>query len=350
MKKHLSLLAAALLCATSTAAAADKLGVGDPAPKLTVAKWVKGEPVTAFEKNHIYVVEFWATWCGPCRVSIPHISDLQSKNKDVTFIGVSVWERENGLVEPFVEKMGDKMAYRVAMDSVPEGAKANEGAMAKDWMTAAQQRGIPAAFVVNGQGVIAWIGHPMQLDGPLAKIVAGKWDIQAEIKLQGATNKITQALKAKDAKGAIAAIDDVVAMDPALESQYGTQKFKLLLETKAYADAYAYATKLVDGVYKDSADALNLVAWSIVDPEAKGMETRDLKIALKAATRANELSEGKRPEILDTLAKVQFDSGEVAKAVETQQKAVDLAKGTNMEEDLTSRLEEYKKAAGKPKG
>ena len=140
---------------------AETLGVGDAAPKLNVKSFVKGEPVSAFEPGKNYVVEFWATWCGPCKTSIPHLTELQKKNPGVTFIGVSIWEDDQEQVKPFVDEMGDKMAYRVAVDSIPDKEKADEGAMAKTWMTAADQNGIPTAFIVNKEGKIAWIGHPM---------------------------------------------------------------------------------------------------------------------------------------------------------------------------------------------
>ena len=108
MRKSLFALAAfAMFAGSEPRAQAEGLGLGDPAPPLTVSKFVKGTKVDKFEPGKIYVVEFWATWCGPCKVSIPHLTELQEKQKDVTFIGVSVWENDPELVEPFVQEMGD---------------------------------------------------------------------------------------------------------------------------------------------------------------------------------------------------------------------------------------------------
>src|SRR6266516_709944 len=122
-----------LFCAAASAGA-QPLGIGDPAPAITVKEFVKGTPVRTLEKGKRYVVEFWATWCGPCRVSIPHLTELQKQHPNTRFIGVSVWEQDQNGVKPFVQQMGDKMTYTVAMDDVPAGAKGNDGKMAKAWM------------------------------------------------------------------------------------------------------------------------------------------------------------------------------------------------------------------------
>lgn len=150
------------LCGRVNAAS---LEVGSPAPKIEVQEFIKGEPVKSFEMGKIYVVEFWATWCPPCRTSIPHLTELQKKYKDAVFIGVSVSENNWDGVKPFVQEMGEQMDYRVAMDG-------RAGKMAKNWMSAAAQKGIPTAFIVNGEGKIAWIGHPMQMEKTLGSVVA----------------------------------------------------------------------------------------------------------------------------------------------------------------------------------
>lgn len=150
---------------------------GVKAPALKVDRWIKGAAPSA---KHFQVVEFWATWCGPCKVSIPHISELAKKFAGkVDFVGVSVYERTatfeeiDPLVRKFVDGMGDKMAYNVATDAADKS-------MAKNWMEAADQHGIPTAFIVDPAGTIMWIGHPMELDKPLASALAGTLDVAAE--------------------------------------------------------------------------------------------------------------------------------------------------------------------------
>jgi thiol-disulfide isomerase/thioredoxin len=157
-------------------AAEATLKVGDAAPPLLIEKWVKGDPVEKLEKGKVYVVEFWATWCGPCIAAFPHVTELQKKyaDKGLTVIGVDIWERgDRTKVPEFVEKQGERMGYTVAMEQVDE-ANPREGKMAQTWMRAAGQRGIPCAFIIDREGKIAWIGHPMTMDKPLEKAIGAK--------------------------------------------------------------------------------------------------------------------------------------------------------------------------------
>src|SRR5262245_40142008 len=114
---------ALMFCAVSFAdAPAPALKIGDPAPPLAVMSWIKGSPVLKFEPGRVYVVEFWATWCVPCKEIMPHLSALQKKHAGrLTVIGMNVRETERGeatqaAVEKFVQKQGPAMEYTVAMD------------------------------------------------------------------------------------------------------------------------------------------------------------------------------------------------------------------------------------------
>jgi thiol-disulfide isomerase/thioredoxin len=354
--------AALLLGWAAQTSRAEGLGIGDPAPKLAVKEFVKGDPVKELAKGKTYVVEFWATWCGPCRTSIPHLTELQKKYKDVTFIGVSIWERKPEGVGPFVKDMGDKMDYRVALDEVPAGEDGSNGTMAKSWMSAAEQDGIPTAFIVNGEGKIAWIGHPVSLDKPLEQIVAGKWDLAAaardhkEVKetvrqLRELQQKLSKVRDSKDPKETLAVLDQAIADHPKLESRVGLLKFQTLTKDNESADkALAYGKHLVEMVLADNAQGLNAVAWTVVDPDSKTKpDAKLVKLALRAAQKADELAKGKDGSIADTLAKAYFDSGDAAKALETQERAVKLAEGTPAARDpgLAQRLEQYRKAVKK---
>ena len=54
----------------------EPMTIGSNAPAPQIEKFVRGTEPKWFESGKVYVIEFWATWCGPCKQSMPHISDL----------------------------------------------------------------------------------------------------------------------------------------------------------------------------------------------------------------------------------------------------------------------------------
>ena len=248
-------IVAGLALGVAVANASD-LGPGSPAPALEVNKWYKGTPVKTLDKNKTYVVEFWATWCGPCIESIPHVTELAKKNKDVTFIGVSIWEEDEGTkIKDFIAKMGDKMDYNI-------GYSGNQTGMAQSWMASAGPNGIPAAFIIkNGQ--IQWIGHPMTMEKPLAEIKAGTWNLnefkkefdkevaatrqQMEIQKQiAAVRVLVDAGKYAEAK---AKLDEIDGKYSAAKGMTKMARFQLIAKenpTAWEAQAKQYATNKED--------------------------------------------------------------------------------------------------------
>jgi thiol-disulfide isomerase/thioredoxin len=169
-----------LLCVITVAAHAQELrplslNIGDQAPPLRLRGWLKGTPVERLEKGRLYVVEFWATWCAPCRKAMPHLSALARKYRDrITVLSIDVMERQTTSFEKikaFVDSMGDQMDYAVAVE---QGYLMQTG-----WLNAAEAQGIPSCFIINAEGKIAWIGHPMALEEVLPEILNNTWDIKA---------------------------------------------------------------------------------------------------------------------------------------------------------------------------
>lgn len=128
--------------------------IGKPCPHISGLTVVKGEPVAIPSTSGPTVVEFWASWCGPCRAAFPHLSALQRKYKDsgLRVVGVCL-EDDSPQTRHFVERQGSNMDYTVVVDS---GGQASQGLMG-----AAGVSGIPHAFVVDARGVVRHHGHPM---------------------------------------------------------------------------------------------------------------------------------------------------------------------------------------------
>ncbi|QLH32268.1 MAG: TlpA family protein disulfide reductase [Cyclobacteriaceae bacterium] len=160
------------------------LSAGDMAPPFKAFKWIKGEPVTEFKKGHVYIVEFGATWCGPCAAAIPELSGLSRKFQGkATVISAFVMEYNDdpsntanpsyvSRVEKYVTKRGDQMDYRIAVD---DPAKTLENT----WLKAANKVGIPHTFVIDKEGQIAWIGsNPKLLDGVIDAVVNDKYALE----------------------------------------------------------------------------------------------------------------------------------------------------------------------------
>ncbi|HEY2342121.1 MAG TPA: TlpA disulfide reductase family protein [Chthoniobacteraceae bacterium] len=95
------------------------------------------------------LIECWATWCGPCRQSIPHLNKVYEKYhpRGLNIVGIS--NEDAAAVQSFMQQV--PMNYTVALDPTAHYAKE------------LKVKGIPHAFLLDRDGKLVWHGHPMEL-------------------------------------------------------------------------------------------------------------------------------------------------------------------------------------------
>lgn len=346
-----AIITAAILMATACGTRAE-LMVGDKAPKLKTGKWIQGEPVRAFDSNHVYIVEFWATWCGPCVASIPHLNALWQKFKDkgVIVIGQDVWDSD-AAVAPFVKKMGTNMTYRVALDDKSQG---DIGFMEEHWWKrGTNYHGIPTAFIINQQGRIAWIGHPMALkEQVLEDIVSGHYDLaKAAVdyqkdwekgqQFQALQKELFSAVDNKKWNDAESALNKITELYPKNKG-FTSLRLRVLLGQKKFGQAYQLADSF-GTANETNAFWQNELAWAIAASD--GPDNRCLGLAQRMAEHGVQLTKGTNAAMLDTLARVQFMAGNKEQAIATEGEAVDIESNPNEKAALEQTLASYR--AGK---
>lgn len=236
------------------AMAAERLGIGDRAPAIDIENWISDKPpVVEFEPGKVYVLEFWATWCGPCVASIPHLRDLQEKHGDTVTV-VSVSDEPLASIEPFLDREHEGTTFREITKAFWL-ATDPDGSVKESYMRAAGQNGIPTAFIVGKTGDIEWIGHPMRIDEPVTRVLAGTWDRAAyerEMAEQTAfMEKLRDATRLagkKDFSGAMAAIDSLIAATTADELRRRAEFAKRQIQAQAAKSAADQAGDKPGGV------------------------------------------------------------------------------------------------------
>lgn len=403
MKRFPTFWLAGLSALLVMAAASHAAELGMQAPELQIAEWVEGTPISlaAIKGKGVAVIEFWATWCGPCRRSIPHLTEMQQKFRDkgVTFVGVT--DEELPVVKKFVTQMGDKMNYTVAID--------RDGKTSQGYMKAFGVDGIPHAFVVDKAGQIVWQGHPMgELEETLTQVVAGKWNVAAarqhdrahqlleefvdlagtgqsgskldaiareletlDKKLGGIHGKHFDAAETKrtarfehlsgEYQQAVGAGKTDVAekLEPQIVAvapkDFNLPEFKQTTAGQALFAEYANAlmkpnneakiaelTQKLAATPAKNAEFLNEMAWVILTNER--FPRHDAVLGLKLAQAAYDACDGKNPSIVDTYARALWDNGRKAEAIRYQKKAVELAPDADFKARLGETLKKYESA------
>lgn len=331
MRKAMAACLAAALTMT-LAAHALALSVGDKAPPLKVANWVKGDAIDlSKETGKIIVVEFWATWCGPCKASIPHLSDMQTRLSDagVKIIGVTQEDPNNSLdtVKRFVEEQASGMAYTVAFD---------KGETYSAYMGGVGARGIPNAFVIDKEGKLAWYGHPMepQFEILLDEMTKGTYDAVASRLKMKKVKRYQEMLDLNDHAGALKLIDELVTLDAANKDLYEVDRFHCMVMNRKTRKAALERGEEIVGKVNDPR-MLATMARRMMTVE-DGYSGKYDALALRAAEKAYAI-DPREWTVLRSIAYAKFLNGDIKGAIALQEKAIAAANPGNkkeLEDDL----------------
>lgn len=265
------------------------------APPLVVEDTVKGDVVDP-ATGGLVLVEQWATWCGPCKEQIPHLTALAAAHPELAVVGVS--DESLPTVRAFVDRQGDAMDYTVVRTSADANAR---------WFDLAGNDGIPYAFLVQ-HGRVLWHGHPNGLEPVLDAVLAGEWSPAALADLQG-----------------IRGVVDTY-----------------LMGAKEGAPDAALATRIAESRWVD-ANAGNNLAWAILTevPAAH----RDNALAVTLSENACAQSGHAHWAYEDTRGLALFEVGRLEDAIAAQELAVRLCTsegGGSACDELAERLETFR--------
>jgi thiol-disulfide isomerase/thioredoxin len=134
---------------------------GKPMPKLDVTGWINGEVKSADMKGKVVVVDFYATWCGPCMAAIPHNNEMLKKYQSKGLVIIGVCTSSKGQ-ETFASNAKEhRIEYPAACDPDLKAQKA--------WAV----QYYPTYAVIDRKGIVRAIGlQPSHVETVVQKLLA----------------------------------------------------------------------------------------------------------------------------------------------------------------------------------
>lgn len=370
-----------------------RLQIGDQAPQLDASHWLSGpaEEISEFKTGHVYVLDFWGTWCGACIGEMPELARLQKEFADQKVTIISVTDEEPKDVNAFLDKPShhDEMKTYRQLTSPYNIVADPDGSVFDAYMKGIEKRSFPMMAIVGKTGVIEYIGSSVGLEPTLKSIVADEWnresalaDSTANLKARKAMMKVNALRKEGKISEAIDFLDQQfkeanLAMRSAsyelaskshparktasdvIESaqakfrraaneceRWERNRFHFLLTQKPSAALESFEKLMA--VYEYSANDRIGMAWDVYFTNDSGTAVDPPLI--EAAKDAAKAVCDERPEnamCLDIYAHLQFATGDIEGARKTFELALEKVDDEEEREEIQKDFESFLKATGK---
>lgn len=138
--------------------AQSNIRVNEKAPRINITNWIENVPNDKNLDNKNIVLEFWATWCGPCIAAVPHMNEIQKEFQQKDLYYISITDESIDKVERTLKRIEFKS---IVVTDLTKETQINYGDGIKGLDA------YPLTVLIDKTGIIRWIGEPKDLNSTI---------------------------------------------------------------------------------------------------------------------------------------------------------------------------------------
>jgi thiol-disulfide isomerase/thioredoxin len=161
--------------------AQSNIKVNEKAPKINITDWIENIPNDKNLNNKYIVLEFWATWCGPCIAAVPHMNKIQEEFNQKDLYYISITDESIAKVERSLKRIEFKS---IVVTDLTKKTQINFGDGIKGLDA------YPLTVLIDKSGIIKWIGEPKNLNSTImSEFLSNKNTKNTDYKLDKSVNQ-----------------------------------------------------------------------------------------------------------------------------------------------------------------